>query len=50
MARSLRLELSGALYHITSRSDRREDIYLDDDDRTDWLAVLDKVCLLEYFG
>jgi len=44
MARPLRLEFSGALYHVTSRGDRREDIYLDDDDRTDWLAVLDKVC------
>jgi REP element-mobilizing transposase RayT len=44
MARPLRLEFSGALYHVTSRGDRREDIYLDDDDRADWLAVLDKVC------
>ena len=44
MARPLRLEFSGALYHVTSRGDRRKDIYLDDDDRTDWLAVLDKVC------
>jgi putative transposase len=27
MGRSLRLEYAGALYHITSRGDRREDIY-----------------------
>ena len=27
MARPLRLEFSGALYHVTSRGDRREDIY-----------------------
>ncbi len=33
MARPLRLEFSGALYHVTSRGDRREDIFLDDDDR-----------------
>jgi putative transposase len=44
MARPLRLEHSGALYHVTSRGDRREDIYLDDADRGEWLAVLDKVC------
>jgi putative transposase len=28
MSRPLRIELSGGLYHITSRGDRREDIYL----------------------
>jgi len=44
MASPLRLEFSGALYHVTSRGDRREDIYLDDDDRTDCLAVLGRVC------
>ena len=33
MSRPLRLELAGGLYHITSRGDRREDIYLDDVDR-----------------
>ena len=32
MARALRLEYAGALYHITSRGDRREDIYDDDFD------------------
>ena len=44
MARPLRLEFSGALYHVTSRGDRREDIYLDDDDRETWLSVLETVC------
>jgi len=33
MAHPLRLELAGALYHVTSRGDGREDIYLGDDDR-----------------
>lgn len=37
MARPLRLEFSGALYHVTSRGDRQEDIYLDDEDRDCWL-------------
>ena len=44
MARPLRLEYAGALYHVTSRGDRREDIYRDDEDREEWLAVLAEVC------
>ena len=44
MTRPLRLEFAGALYHVTSRGDRREDIYLDDDDRKKWLQVLGHVC------
>ncbi|MEN8129359.1 MAG: transposase, partial [Pseudomonadota bacterium] len=44
MARPLRLEYAGALYHVTSRGDRREDIYRDDEDREAWLAVLSQVC------
>ena len=40
MARPLRLEYAGALYHVTSKGDRREDIYLDDEDRNTWLDVL----------
>jgi len=44
MARPLRLELAGGLYHITSRGDRREVIYDDDEDREKWLEILDNVC------
>ena len=44
MARPLRIEFAGALYHVTSRGDRREDIYLDDVDRTMFLEVLAEVC------
>jgi hypothetical protein len=33
MARPLRLEPAGALYHVTARGDGREDIYLADGDR-----------------
>lgn len=44
MARPLRIEYAGALYHVTSRGDRREDIYLDDEDRLDWLDVLALTC------
>jgi len=28
VARPLRIEFPGALYHVTSRGDRREDIYI----------------------
>lgn len=33
MARPVRLEFVGALYHVTARGDRREAIYEDDTDR-----------------
>lgn len=44
MARPLRLELSGGIYHVTSRGDGREDIYLSDADREAWLEVFGQVC------
>jgi REP-associated tyrosine transposase len=44
MARPLRLEFSGALYHVTSRGDRREDIYRNSEDRQLWLGILGRVC------
>jgi hypothetical protein len=45
MARPLRLEFPNALYHITSRGDRREDIYNDDQDRIIFLKILGKVVI-----
>src|SRR3972149_972326 len=44
MARPLRRELSGGVYHVTSRGDGREDIYLSDSDREAWLEVFGQVC------
>jgi len=44
MARPLRIELAGGLYHVTARGDRREAIYYGDDDRQAWLGVLAQVC------
>jgi len=29
MARPIRIEYAGAFYHVTSRGDRREDIFID---------------------
>ena len=44
MARPLRIELAGGLYHVTSRGDGREAIYLDDADRSGWLEGFEQVC------
>ena len=44
MARPLRIEFNGALYHVTSRGDRREPIYEDDEDRVEFLSLLGVVC------
>lgn len=43
-ARPLRIELAGGLYHVTSRGDRREDIYFNDADRRAWLETFGQVC------
>src|SRR6266511_5754104 len=43
MARPLRIEYPGALYHVTSRGDRQEAIFEDDQDRTAFLNVLSEV-------
>jgi REP element-mobilizing transposase RayT len=43
MARPLRIEFAGALYHITCRGDRREAIYEDDVDREAFLNLLAEV-------
>ena len=40
MARPLRIEFPGAVYHVTARGDRREPIFFDDDDRHALLEVV----------
>lgn len=40
MARPLRLEYSGAIHHVTSRGNAQAPIFLDDEDRDSFLAVL----------
>ncbi|WP_457443529.1 transposase [Roseateles sp. P5_E4] len=40
MSRPLRIEFPGALYHVTARGDRREDIFADDTDRARLMAVV----------
>ena len=43
MARPLRIEYPGAVYHLTSRGDARQPIYLSDDDRRAFLGLLAQV-------
>ena len=40
MARPLRIEFADAAYRVTSRGDRREAIFRDDEDRQRHLAVI----------
>ncbi|NYE60399.1 REP element-mobilizing transposase RayT [Duganella sp. 1224] len=49
MSRPLRLQLPGALYHVTSRGDRKMPVYVDDRDRVMWLAILAEVCARHNF-
>jgi len=44
MSRPLRIEFAHGLYHVTSRGDGREDIYLGDADRELFFDVLAEVC------
>ena len=43
MSRPLRIEYSGAVYHVTSRGNARQDIYLDDEDRRRFLKTVQQV-------
>ena len=43
MARPLRIEFAGALYHITARGNAQQNIYSDDVDRKAYLELIDKV-------
>ncbi len=45
MARKLRLEYAGAVYHLMNRGDRQEAIFEDDSDRERFLETLAEVCL-----
>ena len=43
MSRPLRIEFAGGLYHVTSRGDGREAIFLAEEDRPLFLGVLSEV-------
>ena len=44
MARKLRVEYAGAIYHLMNRGDRREPIFQDDADRQRFLETLGEAC------
>ena len=48
MARPLRIEFPGALYHVTSRGNARQKVFRDDEDRETFLATL--AAVVERFG
>jgi putative transposase len=41
MPRQLRIEYEGAIYHLLSRGDRREDIFWDERDRRSFLEFVE---------
>lgn len=43
MARPIRLEFPGAIYHVTTRGNEGDDIFVDDEDRQQFLTVLGEV-------
>jgi len=44
MARKLRVEYAGAVYHVMNRGDRRELIFINDADRQRFVETLGEVC------
>jgi REP-associated tyrosine transposase len=46
MARSIRIEVAGAFYHVMARGNRREAIFLDADDRRFFLKRLEEACAM----
>ena len=44
MARKLRIQYEGAIYHLMNRGDHREDIFCDDQDRQLFLDTLGQAC------
>ncbi|QAA75866.1 MAG: hypothetical protein BIP78_0098 [Candidatus Bipolaricaulis sibiricus] len=48
MARPLRIEFAGAVYHVTARGNAQQDIFVDDTDRLKFLEVLGSV--VQRFG
>ena len=48
MARPLRIEFPGALYHVTARGAKRGDIYLDDADREQFLVETIRTAMIKF--
>lgn len=46
MARPLRIEFKGAVYHVMARGNGGDAVFRDDEDRRELLSLLGKVCLI----
>jgi len=44
MARKLRIEYPGAIYHVLNRGDHREPVFRDEHDRERFIATLSEAC------
>ena len=44
MARKLRIQYAGAVYHVMNRGDRREAVFEDDQDRQRFLETVSEAC------
>ena len=44
MARPIRYEAAGAVYHVMARGDGGREVFEGDADRLDWLGRMDEVC------
>ncbi len=48
MARKLRIQYPGAVYHVMNRGERRESIFHDNDDRQRFIETLGEVCIFTW--
>jgi REP-associated tyrosine transposase len=50
MPRGVRIEFAGAYYHVTARGNRREAIFLDEEDRRLFVQALGEACSMPGLG
>jgi hypothetical protein len=50
MARPVRIEYAGAVYHVMARGNQGQKICADDGDRKMWLATVNEVCRRTFKG
>lgn len=43
MSRPWRIEFKGALYHVLSRGNEQQDIYLDNEDRNSFISLMGEI-------
>ena len=43
MSRPIRVEFGGAVHHVTARGNERQNVFLDDEDRQEWLSAVEEM-------